>query len=98
MVRMFVQVGITFLLYLPTTLLACVLCTCTGQLGMPQTAQTETRPILNNAYLAHNIMTIHNQLDIWHGVPVYYTSVKIIKNEVGCRDDTVPKTIETRRH
>ena len=27
-----------------------------------------------------------------------YTSVKIIKNEVGCRDDTVPKTVETRRH
>ena len=27
-----------------------------------------------------------------------WTSVKIIKNEVGCRDDTVPKTVETRRH
>ena len=26
------------------------------------------------------------------------TGVKIIKNEVGCRDDTVPKTVETRRH
>ena len=26
------------------------------------------------------------------------TSVKIIKNKVGCRDDTVPKTVETRRH
>ena len=26
------------------------------------------------------------------------TSVKISKNEVGCRDDTVPKTVETRRH
>ena len=25
------------------------------------------------------------------------TSVKISKNEVGCRDDTVPKTVETRR-
>ena len=25
------------------------------------------------------------------------TSVKI-KNEVGCRDDTVPKTVDTRRH
>ena len=23
---------------------------------------------------------------------------KIIKNEVGCRDDTVPKTVDTRRH
>ena len=28
----------------------------------------------------------------------YITSVKIIKNEEGCRDDTVPKTVETRRH
>ena len=27
-----------------------------------------------------------------------YTSIKIIKNEVGCRDDTVPKTVDTRRH
>ena len=27
-----------------------------------------------------------------------YTSVKIIKNEVRCRDDTVPKTVDTRRH
>ena len=26
------------------------------------------------------------------------TSVKIIKNEVECRDDTVAKTVETRRH
>ena len=25
-------------------------------------------------------------------------SIKIIKNEVGCRDDTVPKTGDTRRH
>ena len=28
----------------------------------------------------------------------YYTSIKILKNEVGCRDDTVPKTVDTRRH
>ena len=36
---------------------------------------------------------------VWHGViPTYFTSVKIIQNEVGCRDDTVPKTVETRRH
>ena len=26
------------------------------------------------------------------------TSIKIIKNEVGCRDDTVPKTVDTKRH
>ena len=29
---------------------------------------------------------------------IVMTSVKIITNEVGCRDDTVPKTVETRRH
>ena len=27
-----------------------------------------------------------------------YTSVKIIKNEIRCRDDTVPKTVGTRSH
>ena len=26
------------------------------------------------------------------------TSIKIIKNEIGCRDDTMPKTVGTRRH
>ena len=26
------------------------------------------------------------------------TTVNIIKNEVVCGDDTVPKTVETRRH
>ena len=31
----------------------------------------------------------------WNGViPISYT----FKNEVGCRDDTVPKTVGTRRH
>ena len=35
--------------------------------------------------------------NIVYTVPLY-TSVKIIKNEVGCWDDTVPKTVETRRH
>ena len=28
----------------------------------------------------------------------FLTSVKIIKNEVRCRDDTVPKTVDTRKH
>ena len=28
----------------------------------------------------------------------FYTSVKIIKNEIRCRDDTVPKTVDTRSH
>ena len=33
-------------------------------------------------------------------LPSYYTSGYIYKykNEVGCRDDTVPKTVDTRRH
>ena len=26
------------------------------------------------------------------------TSVKIIKNVIGCKDDTVPKTVDTRRN
>ena len=26
------------------------------------------------------------------------TSVKIIKNEIRCRDDTMPKTVDTRSH
>ena len=29
---------------------------------------------------------------------LYSTSIKIIKNEVGCRDNTMPKTLDTRRH
>ena len=29
---------------------------------------------------------------------LFYTSVKIIKNEIRCRDDTVPKTVDTRKH
>ena len=29
---------------------------------------------------------------------IIITSIKIIKNEVGCRDDAVPKTVDTRRH
>ena len=27
-----------------------------------------------------------------------YIVITSIKNEVGCRDDTVPKTVDTRRH
>ena len=38
--------------------------------------------------------------NIWACTPLchgkYITSVKIIKNEEGCGDDTVPKTVETR--
>ena len=32
------------------------------------------------------------------GAFIVITSIKIIKNEVGCRDDTMPKTGDTRRH
>ena len=34
----------------------------------------------------------------WLREATLYTSTKINKNEVGCRDDTVPKTVDTRRH
>ena len=37
--------------------------------------------------LSHSGTIVHVQY-------VYYKC----KNEVGCRDDTVPKTVETRRH
>ena len=41
---------------------------------------------------------ISRTLSICHKtVLLIYTSVKSIKNEVGCRDDTVPKTVDTRR-
>ena len=36
--------------------------------------------------------------DLHAALKVQYTSVKIIKNEVRCRDDTVPKTVDTRKH
>ena len=29
---------------------------------------------------------------------LYRTSIKIIKNEIGCRDDTMLKTVDTIRH
>ena len=45
---------------------------------------------------------IFNEHTLWlrssYRKKMSWTSVKIIKNEVGCRDDTVPKTVETRRH
>ena len=47
----------------------------------------------NNVYLQaidHNILQV--------STTIIYTSIKIIKNEVGCRDDTVPKTVDTRKH
>ena len=35
-------------------------------------------------------------------IPSYYNkytcSISKCKNEVGCRDDTVPKTVDTKRH
>ena len=35
---------------------------------------------------------------VFHNDDSIYTSVKIIKNEIRCRDDTVPKTVDTRSH
>ena len=53
--------------------------------------------IYHNPYLLPATSTkIAGMSTVYCGI--YDTSVKIIKNEVGCRDDTVPKTVETRRH
>ena len=42
---------------------------------------------------------IHVQCTLYmHMFNPDYTSVKIIKNEIRCRDDTVPKTVDTRSH
>ena len=49
---------------------------------------------------AHNLLYIPSPCTVSFSpvCVIINTSVKIIKNEVGCRDDTVPKTVETRRH
>ena len=44
---------------------------------------------------------MHARAYEWLYAPdAHITSIKIIKNEVhvGCRDDTMPKTVDTRRH
>ena len=52
----------------------------------------------------HMRMRIHKQFRLGCRLPCLWlekmseTSVKIIKNEVRCRDDTVPKTVDTRKH
>ena len=58
-------------------------------------AQCNTHSHLEQLYLvAQSRMLIS-----WRFTSAFLnTSVKIIKNEVGCRDDTVPKTVDTRRH
>ena len=53
--------------------------------------------------IAHAIpyqATIHvySSLSLCRSPCLKKTSVKIIKNEVRCRDDTMPKTVDTRRH
>ena len=50
-------------------------------------------------YSIHVCIHVHDcQLGDTPVVDTICTSIKIIKNEVGCRDDTVPKTVDTRRH
>ena len=44
------------------------------------------------------MVTLHDRTESVAASSNNYTSIKIIKNEVGCRDDTVPKTVGTRRH
>ena len=44
---------------------------------------------------------VHTSLIVNKGVVLLFPCTAIIykyKNEVGCRDDTVPKTVDTRRH
>ena len=47
-----------------------------------------------NAGVSSRYLVVNNTL----GIAIIITSIKIIKNEVGCRDDTVPKTGDTRSH
>ena len=49
-------------------------------------------------YVCFCLVDVHVLCEPSSKFPPIYTRVKIIKNEIGCRDDTVPKTIETRRH
>ena len=44
------------------------------------------------------IISLRARVKAKPGEKISETSIKIIKNEVGCRDDTVPKTVDTRRH
>ena len=46
-------------------------------------------------YKDYTCLQAHSKGHVWLH---YITSIKIIKNEIGCRDDTVPKTVRTRRH
>ena len=47
---------------------------------------------------SHSSLQCHLVSRVFGMVLVIITSIKIIKNEVGCRDDTMPKTGDTRRH
>ena len=51
---------------------------------------------MKDQYICHNLKGLLTK-GLAIGL-INNTSVKIIKNEVGCRDDTVPKTVDTRRH
>ena len=56
------------------------------------------RAITHALYIAHSCAIASEPGVILPYEKMSGTSVKIIENEVGCRDDTVPKTVETRRH
>ena len=56
---------------------------CSFSVGRPDATSSLTGTSSNTRYFCPDIVI---------------TSVKSIKNEVGCRDDTVPKTVETRRN
>ena len=58
-------------------------------------ARAQPRPDAHALYRDHVAYCV---LAILMAEEISETSVKISKNEVGCRDDTVPKTVETRRY
>ena len=61
---------------------------CPGQ-SATEPIEVEENPFGSESYVFHTQKLHCTKL---------FTSVKITKNEVGCRDETVPKTVETRRH
>ena len=67
---------------------------CTAHKARSSSVQARWRLRVTSPLLAY--CTIANAYTLLR--KINETSVKIIKNEEGCRDDTMPKKIETRRH
>ena len=73
-------------------------CACTINLGREDDRRRELRTLELEKYLTRYTGLAFFTYNIEHMHIYTCTSIKIIKNEVGCRDDTVPKTVDTRRH